>query len=624
MSQVASAQPLSSFSVTSGRAEVVKSRSFCSRPSIASRTGPPTSAICLARGREAGAELIGHRARSGPAPRPHAPGRRLISRGSSDTGDHSNLAVVRGWHCGRASQGGTARADTIAAVIRPRSTRALLHVVGAVSLATGTLITAIVAAPAVATAATTQAHPTARTAQDPDHTALSVALTSMSPEIPRKGAITLAGRVTNTSEDDWTEINVAPFIAEQPITTRDELAAAANTAPDAAVGDRLTDPGTYESVGDLAPGRSAPFSIRIPVKSLVISGDSGVYWIGVHALGTSTEGRDLVADGRARTFIPLVTPDLARRRSVPVSVVLPFRDRARRAPDGSLNGPARWVGLTRSTGRLRRIVEFGASAGDAPIAWLVDPAVLDALDDFARGNPPLSLGPRRRAGQEPGGQPSEEPSPTASPSARPGPRRAERGGADQREGRPRRLRGHGAHPQPAHPGVRRPRRGVTGSSPAQPERPGSGPRHPAAPGPRPERHPGSRTSRWLLRPRDALRAVQGRAPDALRPGGAVEPGSLPAPDRAGAGDERPTRGRRRALTHRSTRPARTAPADPLRGGPGSREGCRVSAADHRERPPPVEPRRAVATGRLLRGSADPVGADRAPPAQRRARRTTES
>ncbi len=277
------------------------------------------------------------------------------------------------------------------------------------------------AAPAVATAATTQAHAAARMAQDPDHTALSVALTSMSPEIPRKGAITLAGRVTNTSEDDWTEINVAPFIAEQPITTRDELATAASTAPDAAVGDRLTDPGTYESVGDLAPGRSAPFSIRIPVDSLVISGDSGVYWIGVHALGTSTEGRDLVADGRARTFIPLVTPDLARRRSVPVSVVLPFRDRARRAPDGSLNGPARWVGLTRSTGRLRRIVEFGASAGDAPITWLVDPAVLDALDDFSRGNPPLSLGPRRRAGQEPGGQPSEEPSPTASPSAPLGP-----------------------------------------------------------------------------------------------------------------------------------------------------------------------------------------------------------
>ena len=46
MSQMASAHPDSSFSVVSGRAEVVKSRSLWSRPRMASRTGPPTRAIC--------------------------------------------------------------------------------------------------------------------------------------------------------------------------------------------------------------------------------------------------------------------------------------------------------------------------------------------------------------------------------------------------------------------------------------------------------------------------------------------------------------------------------------------------------------------------------------------------
>ena len=44
MSHTASAQPETSFSVTSGCAEVAKSRSLSRRPSIASRTGPPTSA----------------------------------------------------------------------------------------------------------------------------------------------------------------------------------------------------------------------------------------------------------------------------------------------------------------------------------------------------------------------------------------------------------------------------------------------------------------------------------------------------------------------------------------------------------------------------------------------------
>ena len=184
------------------------------------------------------------------------------------------------------------------------------------------------------------------------------------------------------------------------------------------------------SVGDLAAGDKASFSIGVPVASLRISGEPGVYWVGVHALGANEEGRDLVADGRARTFIPLVTAQRAQQRSVPVSVVLPLRERARRAADGSLNGPTRWVKLTEATGRLTRIVEFGASAGTAPVSWLVDAAVLDALDDFRRGNPPLSLDPEQTPGvdpddpdenpdENPGEPPSQEPSPT--PSATPGP-----------------------------------------------------------------------------------------------------------------------------------------------------------------------------------------------------------
>ena len=264
------------------------------------------------------------------------------------------------------------------------------------------------------------------TAAEEDDTPLSVALTSMTPSaIPRRGAITLAGTVSNESEDAWSEINVAPFIATTPITTRSELAVAAETGPEVAVGDRLTDAGTYVGINDLEPGEKAAFRIRIPVSSLLISGDPGVYWIGVHALGSNVDGRDQVADGRVRTFIPLVTPATARRRSVPVSVVLPLRERARRAADGSLNGPTRWSRLTSPSGRLTRLAEFGASAGDTPVSWLVDPAVLDALDDFSEGNPPLSLGPAEPADEteeSPGAEPSpsDEPSPSEVPAPVPG------------------------------------------------------------------------------------------------------------------------------------------------------------------------------------------------------------
>ena len=254
--------------------------------------------------------------------------------------------------------------------------------------------------------------------EDDEVTPLSVTLTSLTPaEIPRKGNLTLTGVVTNTSDEDWADVNVAPFISAEPITTRDGLAEAALTAPDLAVGERLTADGTSAAVGDLEPRQRAPFLIRVPVASLsvLISGAPGVYWIGVHALGTNTDGRDLVADGRARTFIPLVTARQARLRSVPVSVVLPLRARARRAEDGSLNGPTRWVNLTKVDGKLSRVVDFGASAGTAPVSWLVDPAVLDALDDFRRGNPPLSLGSARRSDEEPEDEPSQDASPSPSP-----------------------------------------------------------------------------------------------------------------------------------------------------------------------------------------------------------------
>jgi len=247
-------------------------------------------------------------------------------------------------------------------------------------------------------------------------------------EIPRKGAIRVTGVVTNDSEEDWVDVNVAPFVSREPITTRDGLAEAAASAAGVSVGERLTDSATNDAVGDLTSGASVPFSLRVPLSSLGISGDPGVYWIGAHALAANADGRDRVADGRARTFIPLVTSPQARRRSVPVSVVLPLRERARRAADGSLNGPGRWVSLTKPEGRLTRLVDFGSSADTAAVSWLVDPGVLDALDDLAVGNPPISLGTAQPAGSTSDGgsdggsdgEPSEDASPSPTPSPTPG------------------------------------------------------------------------------------------------------------------------------------------------------------------------------------------------------------
>src|SRR6478735_5779380 len=245
-------------------------------------------------------------------------------------------------------------------------------------------------------------------------------MTLLSPSnLPTRDVLTISGIVKNESKDSWTDVNVAPFLSSEPITTRDELAEAAASAPDTFSGNRLTDPSTQVLVGDLAPGKAATFTVRVHAAELAPR-DPGVYWIGVHALGTGPDGRDLEADGRARTFLPFVPKSAARLRKVPLSVVLPVRDRARRAADGSLNGPTRWVHLTAPEGRLSRLADFGSSAGAVPLTWVVDPAVLDGLKDFGQGNPPLSLGSDRRARQGNDQKPDASPSPSPSPRTGPG------------------------------------------------------------------------------------------------------------------------------------------------------------------------------------------------------------
>ncbi len=246
-----------------------------------------------------------------------------------------------------------------------------------------------------------------RAAETTPATPLTVTLTSMTPgAVPRKGVVTLTGRVKNSTEDQWRGVNVAPFVSASPITTRDALAEAVATTEEVAVGDRVIDTRYNAALGDLEPGRTATFRLSLPVSVLGASPVPGVYWIGVHALGTSPEGRDDVADGRARTFIPLLSPARARSSIVPVSVTLQLRERVRRDPAGRLTEPERWAALTRPEGRLSRLADFAASAGTDPLTWVLDPAVPDALDDFAAGNPSLSLG-----SAEPLSSPGASPSP---------------------------------------------------------------------------------------------------------------------------------------------------------------------------------------------------------------------
>jgi hypothetical protein len=281
-------------------------------------------------------------------------------------------------------------------VLRPSSlSRALVGVAAAAVAALGLVSAAPVTSPA-----------SAARAAPPDPTQpLTVRMSSITPDyIPDSGPIVIHGTVTNDSDEEWTAINVEGFVGSLPITTTDELAAAAQAPVTADVGHRIADPGTFDTIDSLLPGESSRFTVRLPHSKISVS-TPGVYWFGIHALGDGADGR--ITAGRDRTFLPFVPPAVANSRLEQTSLVLPVRAGVTRGSDGAIEDVDHWLRSLRS-GALHDTVASGAAADGRPLTWVVDPAVVGVVRRLAQGNPPRTLGSPTTQG--PGGGPSPSPS----------------------------------------------------------------------------------------------------------------------------------------------------------------------------------------------------------------------
>ena len=245
--------------------------------------------------------------------------------------------------------------------------------------------------PALVAVAATLVAPAPAQAHAPDEPApLAITIDALSPSyIPKKGPIRVSGSITNHDDVPWSAVRVYSFIGDTPITSSAELAEAAKIDPAAEVGARVTTPGTYDTLDRIDPGQSRQFSIKVPRNELHVD-QPGVYWFGIHALGETAEGRLDGADGRARTFIPLV-PNTGH--AVDTALVVPLRHEITRTADGRLEDVAGWTDTLSPGGQLRSLVDFGAAAGSRPLTWLIDPALPDAVRWLAAGNPPRSLAP---------------------------------------------------------------------------------------------------------------------------------------------------------------------------------------------------------------------------------------
>lgn len=264
-----------------------------------------------------------------------------------------------------------------------------------------------------------------RPAAAPDDTydaPLAITIDALSPGVlPRSGPLTISGEITNTDLETWTGIALYPVFSSGPdcarygcppaIKTSAGLSDAAASDPTSLVGTRDTN--VRYDVERLEPGQTLSYTLTIPQAELRARfGDpeTGVYWLGVHALGSSaTSGNDGNAVGRARTFLPAVrSPNAA---SVKTAIVLPLRARVAHEADGSLDRTSEWEQALRFDGDLGGPLSFGAAAGGiAPVTWLLDPAVPDAVRELALGNPERSVKPKVEPGQEP--SPSDDASPS--------------------------------------------------------------------------------------------------------------------------------------------------------------------------------------------------------------------
>lgn len=209
--------------------------------------------------------------------------------------------------------------------------------------------------------------------------------------VPRRGEITLTGQIRNRSKSTWSDLKVYLFASSSPMTSSAELEKANATSQTLEVGARVTDEGLYDEVEDLEPGEATEYRLSVPTSELTFGGP-GVYWIGVHVLGTSEEGRLDGADGRARTFIPLV-PETGAGAQTTLSLVVPLRSPVRRTATGQLAGVEGWARRLGDEGRLGRLVALAGNAFDVPLTWVVDPAVVEAALSLSEGNPAFDLAP---------------------------------------------------------------------------------------------------------------------------------------------------------------------------------------------------------------------------------------
>lgn len=212
---------------------------------------------------------------------------------------------------------------------------------------------------------------------------LSVRISSLSPTQFKPGStVTMTGKVTNNNKGAWTNVQAYLVMAHAPYTSRSQLDDAISNST-AYTGERVVDLDAIDIMGNLAPGQSRPFTVKVPYGLLGVSGADGIYPVGVQILGTDANGnRSTVAIARATTFLPMLST--APKDKIAASIGWPFLMPDYRGSDGNYVDPAKLLASIGPGGQLRNLLDLARSTSTNQSTIIVDPALLVGVDDLAR------------------------------------------------------------------------------------------------------------------------------------------------------------------------------------------------------------------------------------------------
>ncbi|MGH3344600.1 MAG: DUF6049 family protein [Carbonactinosporaceae bacterium] len=205
--------------------------------------------------------------------------------------------------------------------------------------------------------------------------AVEVVIDQLAPRVPGRGdVVDISGHLLNRSDSQVSPGEVRLRVSPAPLTSRSDVTTVTRH-PEV----RLGGPAAVSQPvpGPLRAGERVPFRLSVPVAKLGLH-RHGVYVLGVEVAGTGRAGVHARL-GLTSTFLPWI-PDRSRVHPTRVALLWPLVDRPRIDARGLFVDD----GLTSEIdegGRLSRLV---TDAAGAPVTWVVDPSLLDAVTRMSR------------------------------------------------------------------------------------------------------------------------------------------------------------------------------------------------------------------------------------------------